>query len=465
MGFLFKIKNMSLVKEAQINQIKNENANKCTECSVAELFCQLYIKEAVFCTSWGQFLIFNGIFYQRMEKNDVKKIIINLIKEHFPKNKDKATYNMATNIFNNLTVTFPNKCKDTELAHNYFAFSDCLYNTDTHETQPHTSDIRCFKFVNVSTSDFKNPYPAVENYLTTTLVNKDKIYDPDLMDVYQEMVGSLFDGKRDSNRAFFLWGGGSNGKSVTTELLLSLFEAQYTASASLDILSQRFGRARLVGKLLNVCSEEESQYLKHDIFKALVTGEEIDAERKNEDGFSYHNFAKLVFATNNFPKFSDMDYSTKRRIIVIPFNNKFEENKDFNLLDKLKSESAQFVNFALQGLKRLQKNNYKYSISAESSESLLELESESSSSVRYIQDELTVDPDRKIGISASNIYRLYREWAGDNGHKPVSSMKFFKVLSTSEKLMNYKKRECNVWEYYILQANIDDNYNNPIWTN
>lgn len=450
---------MDKLQEVSQTQTKIQNNNKCTEYSVLQLFKQKYSETIIYCTSWSEFLVYNGKYYKRTPKNELKQMLVALIEKEYPERVNRITNNFITSIYNLLKFSFDTIIEDVNLDHNYIAFRNCLYNTLIHKEDDFTPEIKCFKYIDVDTKDFLKKSDTLEKYLETTFkIEKEGklIFDFDMVNLYQEMIGSLFSGVKESNRAFLLWGGGANGKSITTELILSLFPADFSASASLETLSQRFGRIRLAGKLLNICSEEESQFLKNDIFKALVTGESIDAERKNEDGISYHNFAKLIFATNNFPKFSGIDYSIKRRVIVIPFNVVFEgKDRDYNLLEKLKEELPQFVYFGLQGLKRLQENNYCYSVSEEAVLAQKELEIESSSAIRYIEEEIEIDQQKYKIVSSKAIYREYTSWARDNGHKPVSSRKFFIRLSSSEKLTNYKERTNKGWGYYI-KPNIND---------
>lgn len=430
---------------------------KLSDFDLSEVFIIAYGDRAIYCSSWGQFLIFEGKYYKRHDAKDIKRLIAELIINHAPKATQQITDAFLSAMYNLISIRFPTQVEDTELAHEYFAFEDGIFNTDTFKREDFTSKVYCFKYIGVKITDFTLPAPHLTQYLQTTLKNASGEFDEDLFAVYQEMCGSLFAAQRAANRAFFLYGEGANGKSITTELILSLFEEQYVASASLESLSQGFGRARLIGKVVNICSEEESQHLKQDVFKALVTGESIDARRLYENSVSYHNFAKLIFATNNFPKFGGLDYSTRRRIVIIPFNRIFAEHeRDYGLLDKLLGERAQFVNMALKGLKRLQANNYQYSISEATAKAMDILQEESSSVARYINEEVVIDETKSIEpISARSLYAHYKDWCKENGHQAVASSRFARETASVGRLSSYKVRKGGVNKFYVYPPQDD----------
>lgn len=443
---------MDDLTKAKVESVTALSGGKLNDFVLSETFITLYENTGIFCKSWNEFLLYEGKYYKRMTKTDLMRKLVEIVQEFFPDQTKKITASMLDAVHKLISIRFPKQLEDDELDHQYFAFSDGLYNTYTHEKEPFSPKILCFKYVDVAMADFEKPAPTLERYIQTTLVDIEGNHDESLAMLYQEMIGSIFSSQQSANRAFFLYGQGSNGKSKTTELILSLFEDQYKSAANLETLSQTFGKARLVGKVVNIPSEEESQFIKADVFKALVTGEAIDARRLYENHFSYQNFAKLIFPTNAYPKFGGLDRALQRRIIIIPFNKNFKGNEiDHDIDKKLATERAQFVWFGLQGLKRLQENNYIYTKNKQSSDSLMELQEESSSVARYISEEVEFDKSRTIEpIEAKELYSDYKDWCRQNGHQAVASSRFSREMSTIDIAQEHMEKKRNLNLYYIF---------------
>lgn len=461
MGFLFISRTMLKItqtKRTKVDTFLEVHKGKLNDYTLSEVFILIYGQEAYYCTSWGQFLIFQDNYYKRYIDRDIERLLNDLILQFFPDKVNKMTDSFLKSVRRLLSVRFPRMIEDTELDHHLIMFDDGCYDTNKMIRINSSPALLCFKRVEgVEIDKFEDFSDSFDKYLKTTFVDIDGKYDQKLCDTYQEMLGSLFSSNKGANKAFFLWGDGSNGKSITTELILSLFEKQYHSSASLDALSRQFGLARLIGKIVNVCTEEESQFLKHDVLKALVTGEQIDSEVKFGEAVAFHNFSKLLFATNSFPKFSGLDDALKRRIIIIPYNAKFEgDSIDFGLLEKLKKDRSAIVGFAMRGLKRLQENKFLYTMGESSKLAMSVFHEDSSPVARYANDELVlVDRSNDWAkalvepIPAMDLYKDYKRWCSENGHSPVASNRFCREIATVDKMKSVRERVRGINKYYV----------------
>lgn len=276
----------------------------------------------------------------------------------------------------------------------------------------------------------KIPTPVFDRFLSTSLVYRDaqSQADPSLVKIVQEMMGHVLLPSMEAAAAFFLYGAGKNGKSKLADLTRSLVGDRLSSAMTLESLTaNRFSASFLVGKKLNVCNEDESQYLASDKFKAVVSGEYITAERKYGATFNFSPTAKYLFCTNSPPRFDGLNYGLKRRVKIIPFYRQItEEEKDVHLAAKLQAELPGIVQFALEGARRLQENKYVFS-DAESKavqEETEEFENTVSNGVRFVRENYRIDDEGFT--SNTGIYAHYVEWCKENGCKPMSSMNFHK---------------------------------------
>ncbi|MEM0343813.1 MAG: phage/plasmid primase, P4 family [Thermoplasmata archaeon] len=197
---------------------------------------------------------------------------------------------------------------------------------------------------------------------------------PQDVQVIQEIFGYCLwrDGLASIKKAIMLLGGGDNGKSLLLSILTELLGRENVSSISLSQLCEnRFASAYLRGKLANIFPDLPDQALKQTgIFKGLVGDDLMPYEIKHGGQGKFLNRAKLIFAANKLPDaWDDSDaYYTRWQIVSFPFqfvrgNEPLSERqrraRDKNQL-KLElttpEELSGILNWALEGLRRLQRN-------------------------------------------------------------------------------------------------------------
>jgi putative DNA primase/helicase len=92
------------------------------------------------------------------------------------------------------------------------------------------------------------------------------------------------------------------------------------------------------------------------VFKTLTGEDEVFAENKGKDPFTFVNFAKMIFSANKTPSVDDDTFAFWSRWIYIIFPNVFVgEDADNELTEKLTTpqELSGILNLGLKGLKRL----------------------------------------------------------------------------------------------------------------
>lgn len=282
--------------------------------------------------------------------------------------------------------------------------------------------------------------PQFMEYLRTTLVLEDTLeHDPTLATVVQEMFGYfLLDGTK-AAAAFFLVGVGSNGKSVLADIITSMFGLSFVSSLSLETLTtDRFASSSLVGKRVNICSEEESLRTRADKFKAMVSGDLIQAERKYGSSFSFRPQVKFLFCSNKMPVFDSMNYGLRRRIHMIPFHRTFlPDEKDIYLTEKLMGEMPGIIAWALAGAKRLIENRFVFSdhTSPSITKIMDEFVENSSPVTAFFREFYTAEVQRDEAmrgfVPISIMYQDYVAWCGRNGRRHMNAHNFSHELTNS----------------------------------
>lgn len=297
-------------------------------------------------------------------------------------------------------------------------------------------DIRTFEFkphtpAFLSTIQIPVTYnPEAKSDLWEKVVNED-LYKEDIATLQESFGYALFPDNR-AEKMFVFLGSGGNGKSLILHVLEAMIGKDNVANISPQaIVSNEFALSELRDKLVNIYADLPSTaLLSTGKLKALISGDSLTADEKYKKPFQLVNRAKLFFSANTLPKVNDDTIAFYRRLVIISFPKTFDESQAApQLFDKLTTpESLSGIfNWALEGLKRLIANNFKFSYH-KSVDELKELYTKASDPIKaFLEEEIVEDPN--AWIPKHELYRAYVEYV--NAHKlqsPVTQNTFFKSL-------------------------------------
>ena len=249
------------------------------------------------------------------------------------------------------------------------------------------------------------------------------------IDALQEFAGYCFYPKIFIEKCLFLIGEGSNGKSVFLYLLQQIVGEENITSLDPQLFSDKFLLGTIKDKLLNVSAEiETKEQIAANTFKKVVSGDLIQADEKyNKNPFKFYPIAKHVFSMNKVPLISDRSFAFNRRLLVVQFNERFEDAKaNKNLKYELaETELSGIFNWAMLGLERLLKQNYIIETKL--------MKKSKNDIFHQINPVLTfVDEMCKLGkeniIKKMDLYKIYSEWCQESGLRKLGKIKFYNQL-------------------------------------
>lgn len=229
-------------------------------------------------------------------------------------------------------------------------------------------------------------------------------------------------------------GSGANGKSVLLKAIAALIGAENMSNIPLQELSEnRFKRAELAGKLMNVFSDLSSRAIQDSaFFKIITSGDPIDAERKFQHPFQFTPFARLLFSANELPATADNTDGFFRRWLIVPFPNSFPPGKrDVRLTEKLctPSELSGALNLAIEGVQRLYRQG-RFSASQTINSQLTDYRLRSDPVAAFVAECCVIEEFALTSKGA--LYDAYKNWAYQTGSKVMSQKRFGPLIRNLE---------------------------------
>jgi len=338
--------------------------------------------------------------------------------------QEEATTHRVTEVINHIKrSTYKNRKEIADNNSNFLCVANGILDLrkikkGKIELLPHTPD-KVFLIKLPVAYDENADCPKIKEFIHQIVREED-------ISIIQEMVGYCLWKRYDIDKAILLVGDGANGKSTLLELIIKLLGKQNVSSIALqDLENNRFAKAELYGKLANIYADLPDKALTHTgIFKMLTGGDLISAERKFKGHIKFVNHAKLIFSCNKVPEVKDDTNAFYRRWIIINFPNKFEgKNADPHVLEKISTpdELSGFLNWALDGLKRLLKNG-RFSHSKTTKEMREQYIMSSNPVLAFV--EKCVEPDSEAWIEKDELYLAFCNFCKDVG-LPIKAKNVF----------------------------------------
>jgi len=235
----------------------------------------------------------------------------------------------------------------------------------------------------------------------------------------QEFAGYCLTTSTKFETAIWLVGPAGSGKSTIVEGFQSFLGERCGQLGLADIERSRFALGNLQGKNLVVAAEQPAIYMQAThVLNQLISGEMIRIERKFKDAFEFRPSAKLLWAMNDMPRISDSNNGLFRRVKVIKFPSLAKDKRDPQIKEAVKLEGTGILNWAIQGLQRLNNRGY-FNIPASVDTATNNYQMNNDIPALFVEECCEVGSTYKV--QSQNLYNEYKTWCIDTGHKPQSS--------------------------------------------
>lgn len=334
----------------------------------------------------------------------------------------------------------------------YIPFYNGIFLAETMELEGNSPD-----FFNLSSIEF--PYDEQDGVITEWDKFLKSVWpnDQESIDTLQEMIGYIVSGFRGYHKVFALIGPTRSGKGTIARVMQNMVGRQNVCAPTLRSMSSGFGLAPLIGKTLALVPDARMPRGSDGVMENLlmISGQDsITIDQKFKETWYGVIQAQITIMSNDIPSFSDSSNAISGRMLVLEMRESFLGREDPLLSSKLEHELPGILNWALQGLDRLQqRGRFK---EPKSSRDMVRMMRESASPVaRFVEEECTVGPKRRAGTA--DMYQRYKAWSEANGwDRHPNQDSFGRQLKTafpSVSRKRYKRNGVMGYEYTGISLN------------
>lgn len=257
--------------------------------------------------------------------------------------------------------------------------------------------------------------------------------DHDLQAYLQRVAGYCLTGSTQEHAMFFLYGTGSNGKSVFVNTLVTIL-GDYAANAPMEtFMDNRNDRhptdlAGLRGaRVVTATETEQGRRWNESRIKEITGGDRITARFMHRDNFTYPPTYKLFMSGNHKPAIRNVDEAMRRRMHLIPFEVTIpRERRDRQLQEKLLKERDGILAWALEGCMQWQRMGLCPPQSVQDATSEY-FEGEDAMG-RWIEERCVLSANAKS--LTAELFNDWKQWADGAGEFVGSQRRFADLLIT-----------------------------------
>lgn len=295
--------------------------------------------------------------------------------------------------------------------------------------QPNSPDNYITKVTKYSPSDIGKD--IWEEFLNTVFCG-----DAELIEYAQMICGLAAIGQVKVESLFIAHGDGRNGKSTFWNSIGHVL-GDYFGHISAQALSvSQFSSgntgaemANLQGKRLCIASESrEGSMLNEAAVKQITSTDDIFANPKYKDPFSFKPSHTLVLYTNHLPKVSALDDGTWRRLVIIPFEAKIQASSDKkNYAEYLETNcGGSIIAWIIEGARKIIELDYTLPTVACIQKAIGDYRSENDWLKHFLDERCEMGAG--FEIQAGDLHRAYKDYAMSNNVKLRSSGDFFREM-------------------------------------
>lgn len=267
------------------------------------------------------------------------------------------------------------------------------------------------------------PAPTTWLKFLATLWPKDQ----ESIDTLQEWFGYLLTARTDQQKILMAVGPTRSGKGVIARTAKKVVGAANTCAPTLASLAKDFGLQNLIGKSVALTGDAriggrtDTTVIAERLLS--IAGEDPQSiPRKYLADWNGHLRTRFVISTNELPVVLDQSGAFASRFIVLALTESFLGREDHTLESRIEPELPGILNWALDGLERLQTRGR--FLQPASALELIEALNDLASPIKaFVRDCCDVGP--KYEATPKDLFGAWEHWCESSGREHAGSLQVF----------------------------------------
>jgi putative DNA primase/helicase len=272
-------------------------------------------------------------------------------------------------------------------------------------------------------------------------------YNTDLIHFIQNAAGWAVTGDTSEQTMFILYGTGANGKSTFLNTIMNIV-GDYAVATPTETFMKKTGDqitndiARLRGtRFVTTTETEQGKRLSEPLIKQITGNDRMTARFLYGEYFNFVPTFKIWMATNHKPMIKGTDHGIWRRIKLIPFITRIEEDKqDKHLEQKLMGEGSGILNWLIEGAMRWCKEGLRTPTIIMSATA--EYRAEMDVIGNFLRERCVQGQEKSI--RARELFKCYQDWCIENNEHAVSE----RFLGLRLKELGLEQKRSNDGRYW-----------------
>ena len=266
--------------------------------------------------------------------------------------------------------------------------------------------------------------------------------DVDDITTLQEYLGYCLIPSTKGQAMLFIIGNGGEGKSRIGVVLQEIFKSAMLTGSFQRIETDKFFRYNLIHKLLMLDDDIQLTALQTTGYiKNLVTAEiPVDVEAKGQQSEQALMYPRFLCFGNGSPKaLYDKSDGFARRLLILTTKPvpKGRVNNPF-LAEQLIAEKEKIFCWMFEGLRRLIRNNFQFSVSEKTKKNVAEVMADNCNIIEFLNDESFITFGDNFEASGVDLYGGYLLWCSRNALTALKKDTFISWLHSNEQKYNIR---------------------------
>ena len=335
---------------------------------------------------------------------------------------------------------------DGRPSHRMVAVRNGLLDINTRELHPQTS----LYFCTVSVPFDHDPQaPKPQRWLDFL----DELWpqEPEATDALAEWFGYVVSGRTNLQKMLLTVGPTRGGKGVIARILTALIGKPNVCGPTLSSFAGEFGLAPLIGKSLAIISDVRFSGRNNTVVVERllsISGEDrLTVNRKYRQQIDMKMPTRMHLISNELPRLTDASGAIIGRFIVLILSRSWLGKENHDLETTLRAELPGILNWALDGLARLSRNDGRFTRVPSAEEAITTMRDLASPVAAFVRERCDLGADKEIAVD--DLYDAFKSWCESSEYPKSSKAVFGRNLGAACPSVKRKRPRSHTKRCYV----------------